>query len=464
MPPLRLTSLVQGALPNLSGTSRAVLSTLACRNGHAPPASEVATWVGLRDRFQLARVLRADGLPPLEQLSGWIRVLYWVLEAEAADVSLLELMQREHVDPATGYRLVRRVTGMRWSEVRHAGVSMILLKLRDRCTRRVAGARLRSAEQTSQLAVAVGDGITRRSDPQPATTVVVGHPAGVLGSRLLVSGAPFDVVVPRSGVAWVTRTHAAAVDYLQIDPGRILASVPTGPVPTSIAFAPSGNTAYVTAQFADAVAVIDPVRRVRTGTLPVSGNPLAVALSATGRTLYVTTNLDRLCAVELPHGRVVGIVSLPHAGHHLAMHPSGRWLYVPTWRAGLILELDARTLEATRTFSVGGVPQDVAVSADGLTLYAANEQGWLDAINLSTGRHGAPVPLGSGGLGLALSPDEAVLYVGLVFAGRVVVIDRMTLRVLGAIETGGKPRRIAFDPGGKAALIANEAGWVDVVR
>src|SRR5204863_5684659 len=100
MPPLRLTNLLEQALPGLSATSRAVVRTLACRNGAAPPAPDVAAWVGARDRFQLARCLRRDGLPPLTELAGWTRVLYWMLEAETTGASLFQLAQREHLDPA----------------------------------------------------------------------------------------------------------------------------------------------------------------------------------------------------------------------------------------------------------------------------------------------------------------------------------------------------------------------------
>ncbi len=137
-------------------------------------------------------------------------------------------------------------------------------------------------------------------------------------------------------------------------------------------------------------------------------------------------------------------------------------MYVPTWKASCILALDARTLLTARRYEVGGAPQDVALSADGVMLYAANQHGWLDAIELSTGCV-ARVPLGSAAFAVALSPDEAVVYVGLRVAGRVVQIDRPTLRVLSCLETAGRPRRIAFEPTGRCALIANEAGWVDLV-
>src|SRR6266581_2247910 len=99
MPPLRLRSLLQGALPEISSASQAVVSTLACLNGNVPSACDMAQWVGLRNRYQLARVLRRDGLPPLKALAGWSRVFYWMLEADAHGTSLRHLAQREQVDP-----------------------------------------------------------------------------------------------------------------------------------------------------------------------------------------------------------------------------------------------------------------------------------------------------------------------------------------------------------------------------
>jgi YVTN family beta-propeller protein len=138
-------------------------------------------------------------------------------------------------------------------------------------------------------------------------------------------------------------------------------------------------------------------------------------------------------------------------------------VYVNTWKAGLILEVDTRTLQTVRTFDVGGAPQELVVSGDGVMLYAANEQGWLDAIQLRSGRRVARVDLGSPAISLASTPDGALLYVGLVFAGSVVALDRQALTIVATIRTGGKPRRVAFDPSGRAAFIANEVGWVDRV-
>lgn len=136
MPPLRLTSLLKTALPNLSATGRALLGVLGSVNGHIPRSPEMAAWLGFHDRYQLARALRRDGLPPLEVLSGWARTLYWVLESDMSGISLRELAERERLDPAIAYRLVRRVTGRRWSEVRRDGIATAVLRFKDRCASR----------------------------------------------------------------------------------------------------------------------------------------------------------------------------------------------------------------------------------------------------------------------------------------------------------------------------------------
>jgi YVTN family beta-propeller protein len=78
--------------------------------------------------------------------------------------------------------------------------------------------------------------------------------------------------------------------------------------------------------------------------------------------------------------------------------------------------------------------------------------------------HRARIELGTAAFGLGLSPDEAVLYVTLPGAGKMAVIDQRTLRVNVILTTGGRPRRVAFDVSGAVALVANEAGWVDLVR
>jgi DNA-binding beta-propeller fold protein YncE len=448
-----------------------LLSVLGCLNGHAPGSRELAEWLGFHDRYQLARFLRREGLPPLEVIGGWARTLYWILEAETSGMSLRELAERERLDPAVAYRLVRRVTGLRWSEVRDAGLAGTLLRFRDRCN---SGRVIHPVPQP--LALAVGDGIgpalprvapvrpasgaaLRVSPPAPGHRVIQ-----TVSERVAVGGSPFDVALTQSGTALITRSHAAAVDVLHFDPLRLAHSIRVGPGPTRVIPSRRGQLAYVTSQFAEAICIIDLERRQQIGLISVPGHPLGAALAPDGLTLYVTTNQDRLVAVSLSRRAVLTTAAVPLACPQLTVHPTGRWIFVPCWRAGVIVEHDARSLEVTRRFEVGGVPQDIVVSADGQMLYAANESGWLDVIHLPSGRRTVTVTFGTPALGVALSTDNAYLFVGLLGAGRVLVLQRQGLVERATIATGGRPRLIAVHPTGDAVLVANEDGWVDLLK
>ena len=130
MPPLPLAKILHVALPSLSGEARAVVDVLACKNGLLPPAGDVAAFLGLRTRHQVARTLRRASLPPLEELAAWTRLFYWVHQWEQTGASLLALARQSHLEPATCYRVVRRLMGQPWSRVRRGGIAGAVLRFR----------------------------------------------------------------------------------------------------------------------------------------------------------------------------------------------------------------------------------------------------------------------------------------------------------------------------------------------
>jgi DNA-binding beta-propeller fold protein YncE len=278
-----------------------------------------------------------------------------------------------------------------------------------------------------------------------------------------VSGAPFDVAVTASNIALVTRGHAAAVDVLTLDgQPRVARTIPVGPVPTRVVPSAQGDWACVTSQFSEAINIVDLRQGRLVAAIHVGGHPLGAVLSNDGQTLYVTTNCDRLVAVSLSRRSAVTEIAIPHGSPQLCSHPSGRRLYAAGWRAGVVAEIEVPALRVLRTFKLGGIVQEVAVTVDGQSLYVANEAGWLDVVHLPTGKRSATVKLGTAALGLALSADDADLIVGLLHAGEVLVLDRHTLDIRRTLHTGGRPRLMATHPKWPV-LVANEAGWVDFI-
>jgi YVTN family beta-propeller protein len=457
MPPLPLASTLLTSLPWLSGRGKAVINLLVCDNGRAKSADTLAARVGLRSRFQLARLLRREGLPPYDVLTGWVSVLYWRLEAERTDTSLVELARRCNVDPAISYRLVRRVTGARWSELRRVGTGDLLRRLREQCPPHPrADFPERRQPPRSHAAAAA------HPSPRPSTIAAAPPPLS-LPLRLPLAGGPFGIAVRgRGGEAYVTRAHAAAVERLDLNAGRFVGTIPVGCVPSCVVFDRAGARAYASIQFGNAIAVIDAASHSLLTTLPVPGDPFAVLLAGNESTLYFTTNEDRLYGLSLHSGRLVASVPLPATSHFLALHPDGTRLYVATRAGGTVMEIETGQLRVTRTFGLGGQPQGLAVSSDGRQLYVANEHCGLNVVWLPTGQLVRTVPILGGPVHLVLSADQRAIYVALVAGGAVAIVARASLTLRSMLPTGGRPRDLAFAQQGRVLVIANEAGWVDL--
>ncbi|HLZ44653.1 MAG TPA: hypothetical protein VKQ05_03150, partial [Gemmatimonadales bacterium] len=128
MPPLAIATLFQRALPWLSPDGRAVINSLICDNGRVGSAQTLSERLGLRSRFQLGRLLQREGLPPYEELAGWVCVFHWMLCADAGQGrgALRTLAGHSAIDLASSYRLVRRVTGHSWKDLRRLGTAEVI--------------------------------------------------------------------------------------------------------------------------------------------------------------------------------------------------------------------------------------------------------------------------------------------------------------------------------------------------
>ena len=304
--------------------------------------------------------------------------------------------------------------------------------------------------------------VTARSGPYSALATVNVRDTTILAT-LPLSGGPLGIAVA-GDVAYVSRQTANRVDRLALATLQFTASLTAGSTPCFLVFDATATTAYVANQLSDNIGVIDVATNTQTRTIPVTGDPLPVAISADGSTLFTTTNANRLYKILVATGAVVDSLDLPATSHHLLMHPNDSLLYVATRDGGSVLEVDWRLLSVLRTFTLGGRTQGMAISADRQELYVANESSnVLHVITLATAAS-STIPLAGGGEGLTLSADGTKLYVGLVSAGKVQVIDRVARTVIRTVVTGGTPRELATDAAGHRVLVANEAGWVDVLR
>jgi YVTN family beta-propeller protein len=289
------------------------------------------------------------------------------------------------------------------------------------------------------------EGIVERSDP--------------------LSSRPYAAAISNQDVVYVTQLDNLRLSRINLPALGEAGGARVGNIPTDVSFNAAGTRAYVANQGSRTISVVDVASNLEVSTLSVVGDPFEVIPDAADARLYVVTNTNRLYQLDRATSAVLGSIAIPGTGQSLAFHPNGYLLYVSTFSGGSALEVDTRSMTATRAFNTGGLAQEVVVSSDGTELFVADQSlGKVDVFSLASGARLASIPVGGNPWGMAITPDQRHLYVSLIFQGQVAVIDRATRTVVQRIATGGMPRRIVFNQGGTLAVVPNEQGFVTYIR
>ena len=286
-------------------------------------------------------------------------------------------------------------------------------------------------------------------------------PASPSPIRALLPSRPYGIAASTGGAVFVSHLDAGKTTRVSPAIRRFGAETAVGSTPTDIAINPAGTRAYVANQFSRSVSVIDVATNGVVATFPVTGDPFKVAVSPDGSALYVGTNAGRAFKLDAATGAPLGSVSTGHTPFGFAFG-TGDLMYISTWDAGSVLEVDSRTMEVRRIFETGGRAQELAISPDRSELYVANEAlSRIEVWNIASGTRTAIIPVNGGPFGLIIEPDGSHLWASLPQVGRVALIDRTARTVQKSYDLGGRTRRIAYDPASNIVMVTNEAGWLD---
>ena len=338
--------------------------------------------------------------------------------------------------------------------------------------RRAAPAGVLLCSLTSALLIGCSDetptSSTRAGDASfAATTAVSCDPKtrpGKIVEKVLTPAA-WGVAVRDDGLTYFAEPFENGVGITSTRTRTVDGFIPTGFNPIGLAFAPGGGTAYVTNLLSNDVGVINVATAQQVETISTGdASPFVVRVSPDGTRLYIATNGNLVFIVETATRQIIKTVEVGSAPNAFAVHPDGRMMYVSSFDGGTVSEIDMITETVLRTFPVGGTPQDMAVNRKGDRLFVANEQGYLNEINLQTGEQLSNIPLPGGGFGLGVTKDDKEAYVSIPALGMVQIFDLQQRKLSRTINVGGDPRRIAFSDRGSIGAIANMAGYLTFVR
>ncbi|MFJ3234598.1 beta-propeller fold lactonase family protein [Streptomyces sp. NPDC086787] len=111
----------------------------------------------------------------------------------------------------------------------------------------------------------------------------------------------------------------------------------------------------------------------------------------------------------------------------------------------------------------GRLPQSPASAAPSngrsyayISNFVSNSVSVFDTTDPSAAVPGSPISVGSGPIGLAVSPRGGELYVAINSTDSVAIIDTATNTVSGSIGVGDHPVGVTFTPNGRKAYVSNQ--------
>lgn len=288
------------------------------------------------------------------------------------------------------------------------------------------------------------------------------HP-GIAFTSFALGGGPCNVAISRGGQVYVTRVGMDSIAVVDVESDQVAATMKVGNGPYDVAFNAAGSSAYVTNLYDHTVGVINTVTQRQVTTFPVPGGAVRVGLGPGETKLYVTLENGGLTVLNRSSGAIdttiqIGAVAL----NGLAFNSDRSRLYVSTVN-GTVTEINTAAHAVTRSFTAGGTPQDLVVGPDDNTLYLANEAGWLYVWKLRSWARTDSIPVPYA-FGLALTPDGKQLWVTQTLAGKITVVDCTSRAIVETVPVLGAPRHVAMTPAGTTAVVANEAGVVQIFR
>lgn len=304
--------------------------------------------------------------------------------------------------------------------------------------------------------------------------LVLHHPALAAVDTVALAGTPFAVAISPAGVVYVSRLLGGSIARADLPNASFTTFVPAGPLPSQVRISPTGLTAYVGNQDAGTITFVNVPTGQPFDAAAVRGSVLTIGVSPDGLRVYALTDYYGVYVIDALARRVIDSIPAAKTGALLtgvAFHPSLPRMYVCARDAGTVTVIDTNADTVVATYPVSGARiQNAAVAQDGSELYATDiERSGLVVWNL---RSGSPTYqeflIGSGvvrnAFDVAVTPDDAQLYVSTLADGKVYVLDRVGRTVVDSIVTGGSPRYIAFNADGTRAVIPNEYGWVNFIR
>lgn len=252
----------------------------------------------------------------------------------------------------------------------------------------------------------------------------------------------------------------------------VIASIPVGRGPTLLAMSPDGSTVY--AASVGKLFAIRTASNTVAATADIDQYTTGIAVTPDGASVLTiattSSSLSVLPAPSLTGGRSIGLPQGLYPGGYgqMAVSADGRWAWIVNearWIAGANLGGgDARQVQLDMR------PRDIALSADGQTIYLAGckyycTTGSLELIDVASGNLRKTIDVGPAPFRLALSPDGRRAYTTNLGGPSLSIVDLSGSAPAATLPVGTEPTGLAVSADGTRVYVAaKQSRNVTVVR
>jgi YVTN family beta-propeller protein len=315
-----------------------------------------------------------------------------------------------------------------------------------------AAAPLRRARRRGGVLIAIGGGLLLAAAIAVVVIELIGGGSPGLGSAAenavalieadtnrLVADVPVGngptSIAAASDAVWVTNAQDGSVARIDPETTRVVEHIPVGSQPSGIAV--GGRAVWVVSSLDGTVMRIDPTTNAVVQTERDIVTPTAVA--AGFGSVWVTSADERsVKRIDAVSGHVIETIPTGAVGRGIAIGAGSIW--VTDELSGRVVRIDPASGNVVRTVNVGNGPTGIAFGAG--SVWVANSlDGTVSRIDPATNTVTAMIHVGEGPDGIAAESDA--VWVSVEFSQSIARIDPAKDRVVERIPVGNRPKGLA---------------------
>ena len=277
----------------------------------------------------------------------------------------------------------------------------------------------------------------------------------------------------------VVQTNSQGDNIHLIDPSThaIVSEIKGIPINHGAAAAPDGSRLYFSSEGEQTLHVVDTKTLQTLKKIPLTGRPNNISISKDGRRVYVGIVTAPGAVDVIDTATTERVKSIPTKGgiHNVYVTPDGRYVVAGSIAGRLMTVIDQKTEEPVWTlFEVGVRPMAFETNADGSTkrifVQLSDFHGFavvdfaqrkeVSRVELPNDIPAEKVDKGpfnaSPSHGLGVAPDGRTLWVTSRPNARVYAYSLPDIKLLGAVDLGGRPDWVTFTPDSRQVYISTE--------